>query len=223
MPCIQGNHRNPELFRIASFAGPPGALPGGTEKEIYTTEDGLSRKPARKFERSWNGLESVRLTGLKIPLGMPLGQPIFSEVTPDYHAAADTGARAQCQRSKAWHCLTSRSGWSSSGAARRGLPDRWKCQPCALAKMVQQGMQKTAAISSRTFATTGFNPDAAGDIFFHLDPCWNLHCSWEELLSSDIIKIPREISAVKSLPEKPGCQTKTGHGRKLRKLFTLKK
>ena len=36
--------------------------------------------------------------------------------------------------------------------------------------MVQQGMQKTAAISSRTFATTGFNPDAAGDIFFHLDP-----------------------------------------------------
>jgi len=52
MPCIQGNHRNPELFRIASFAGPPGALPGGTEKEIYTTEDGLSRKPARKFERS---------------------------------------------------------------------------------------------------------------------------------------------------------------------------
>ena len=44
--------------------------------------------------------------------------------------------------------------------------DGWKCPPCALAKMVQPGMQKTAAISSRTFAATRFNPDAAGDILF---------------------------------------------------------
>ena len=61
----------------------------------YTTEDGLSRKPARKFERWWNGLESVRLTGLKIPLGMLPGRSAKDprHDVASHHALAGEGGK----------------------------------------------------------------------------------------------------------------------------------